>query len=1074
MRSCHRWICERIRAIFTRLINACWSILKYGLLLGGLAVLAAVFGSWYFQNTINDKIRLRVEQTIAEGYPHLSVRIQSVQRIEGKGILVRGLSLTEKEADGPQTELAFFQEVLLGCRAQLQELITDKPNITHIVLRRPTLRGTRRTDGTWSLQRLFPLPQFGGTTKTIRIEQGELVLFDPLKNPSGILKISDVNFLVQFSSLKNPSGQMEKQTSLKGSLLGEHFGRTELEGSISSATKCWQFSGRVENATLSPELQQDLPGDIAEQLSSIRQLRGHLGLQFQINHDPRRPQPLQFAALGKFTRGRLTDDRLPYPISDIQADIHLNQNGVQIKNATAHSGRTHFSLDGQIDGYEENSHFLIRGKAEHLILDQQIGAALPPKWKEQWDRYLPGGEVNADFQLSRDKNGWHPQCKIECISLAFTHYKFPYRMERAQGIIELQDDLLDLQLSAQAGTRPVEIVGRIHQPGPNGVGEVFVKVDAVPLNEKLIRATPEKIQKVIESFAPQGTINIFFHAKRDTPTAQWTPHYVIDLNNVSIRYEKFSYPLQNVRGRLEGIGKQWVYRDLVGTNDTGRITAVGHSQPTASGIELTLQITGKKISLDDELRNALPHSMRELWTQLRPAGNIDAGIQLYFESASQTLNLSVTTDLNKIRIEPAFFPYRMENISGRVDYKNGQAQFSQLSSNHGKTNITASGNCQFASDGRWNCHFTEINVDGLRTDRDLLFALPAGLRSGLTDLQFSGPVNLNGTMRFARGSDPLDPVTSDWNVSIETIQGKIDCGIVLDQINGGINLMGSYNGQQFYSQGELDIDSVLYENFQFTHVRGPIWFNDQHLLFGGYAERPEPGKVPRRISTDFYGGHLAADCRVALSDTSRFIIDAQMSETDLAQFATEMIPGGRNLSGKITGILQLVGTSRGPHTLQGKGNIRLRDGNVYELPLVLSLLKLLSIREPDSTAFNTCDVDFQIDGDHILFDQFNFHGDAISMLGKGEMDFDKSLRMVFHAVIGNDQLQLPIVRPLLGMASQQLMLLYVYGTLDNPQTTREALPGVRRAVQEMQLEAEKEKNIIGKTNDWIQEWIPKR
>ena len=54
------------------------------------------------------------------------------------------------------------------------------------------------------------------------------------------------------------------------------------------------------------------------------------------------------------------------------------------------------------------------------------------------------------------------------------------------------------------------------------------------------------------------------------------------------------------------------------------------------------------------------------------------------------------------------------------------------------------------------------------------------------------------------------------------------------------------------------------------------------------------------------------------------------------------------------------------------------------------------------------------------------------------------------------------------------MLLYVYGTLDNPQTTREALPGVRRAVQEIQTEAEKEKNIIGKTNDWLQEWIPKR
>ena len=336
----------------------------------------------------------------------LAVDIQSVQRIEGKGILVRGLSLTEKEANGPQTELAFFEELLLGCQAHLQELITDKPNITHIVIRRPTLRATRRTDGTWSLQKLFPLPQFGGTAKSIRIEQGELVLFDPLKNPSGILKISDVNFLVQFSFLKNRTGQIEKLTSLKGSMLGEHFGRIELEGNTSSQTKCWQVSGRVDNATLSPELHQDLPGDVAKHLSSIGQLRGQLGLQFRVNHDPQ--NPLQFTAQGKFTQGSLTDDRLPYPISDIEADIHMNQNGVRIKNATAHSGRTQFLVDAQLDGYEEKSNFLIRGKATHLVLDQQIAAILPQKWKKQWNRYLPDGEVNADFQLMRDEKRLAP------------------------------------------------------------------------------------------------------------------------------------------------------------------------------------------------------------------------------------------------------------------------------------------------------------------------------------------------------------------------------------------------------------------------------------------------------------------------------------------------------------------------------------------------------------------------------------------------------------------------------------------------------------------------------------------
>ena len=187
-----------------------------------------------------------------------------------------------------------------------------------------------------------------------------------------------------------------------------------------------------------------------------------------------------------------------------------------------------------------------------------------------------------------------------------------------------------------------------------------------------------------------------------------------------------------------------------------------------------------------------------------------------------------------------------------------------------------------------------------------------------------------------------------------------------------------------------------------------------------------------------------------------------------------MVPGGRNLRGDLSGNLQLQGSSRGTHTLQGAGTMQLRDGNVYELPLVLSLLKILSIREPDSNAFDKCDVDFQVEGTHILFDQFNFHGDAISLLGKGEMDFDHNLRMVFHAIIGNDQLQLPIVRPLLGLASQQLLLLYVYGTLDDPKTTREALPGVRRAVEEISQEAEKERTLVGKTTDWLQELIPRK
>ena len=119
--------------------------------MSGLAAIALL---WYFQDTLNDKIHSHVEQVIATAYPHLDVQVGTVQRVEGKGILIRDLTLIERDASGPQAELAHFEEILLGCRAQIQDLVRGKPNITHVILRHPTFRATRRADGTWSIERL--------------------------------------------------------------------------------------------------------------------------------------------------------------------------------------------------------------------------------------------------------------------------------------------------------------------------------------------------------------------------------------------------------------------------------------------------------------------------------------------------------------------------------------------------------------------------------------------------------------------------------------------------------------------------------------------------------------------------------------------------------------------------------------------------------------------------------------------------------------------------------------------------------------------------------------------------------
>ncbi|KKK56735.1 hypothetical protein LCGC14_3061560 [marine sediment metagenome] len=81
--------------------------------------------------------------------------------------------------------------------------------------------------------------------------------------------------------------------------------------------------------------------------------------------------------------------------------------------------------------------------------------------------------------------------------------------------------------------------------------------------------------------------------------------------------------------------------------------------------------------------------------------------------------------------------------------------------------------------------------------------------------------------------------------------------------------------------------------------------------------------------------------------------------------------GRQNLRGKIMATVDLRGSGRSINALAGQGNIRLRKADIYELPLMISLLKILSIRQPDATAFSKSDIDFRIEGNHIYFDRID-------------------------------------------------------------------------------------------------------
>jgi hypothetical protein len=619
--------------------------------------------------------------------------------------------------------------------------------------------------------------------------------------------------------------------------------------------------------------------------------------------------------------------------------------------------------------------------------------------------------------------------------------------------VRLKNDVLRVDLSAYSGSAPVRIEAEISHPGPNFSGYVLAQGSDIPLDEKLFAAVPAGAGEVLRSLSPRGTFN--FHARqwRDTPESPLVhQHALITLNRCGLNYERFPYPVNNIRGQVELLDGRWTFRELAGNNDTGAITCAGELVPAAGGQQLRLTIQGQNVPLEEELRDALPPAMQHLWTSLRPRGAVDLTTELAYHSRSKRMSVELWARPrgDSTSIEPVSFPYRLEQLRAEIHYRDGLVELRDVQGIHGRTALSARGQCSLHPDGGWRLRLEDLQVDRLGAEHDLLTAVPERLRRVMAELKPKGPVNLAGTVEFARQAGPASPLEAQWDVRLDLYQVGLECGVRLENVTGGIKLVGSSKGDRFSTRGELALDALSYRDYWFTEVLGPFWIDNDQVLLGSRAEPAAGGRQPRRVTAKLYGGAVVGDCQVQLGPTPQYAVRAGLYNANLAQLAKEKLSRGQRLQGNLLGSLELRGAGRNTSTLTGSGEIRLREADIYELPLMVSLLKILSIRPPDSTAFTKSDIHFRVQGEHIVLDQINFNGDAVSLLGQGQVSFDRQIDLTFHAMVGRDEFRVPVLRGLLGEASQQIMQIRVGGTLDRPETRGEAFPVVSQALQQFQ------------------------
>jgi AsmA-like C-terminal region len=1109
----------RTPTIITRLVNCCWSLFLWG---ACLAATVAVVGGGYFYLHLDDQIGRQVQRRFADHYRQLTVEVGSARFEQGRGVYVNNLSLSEPRAGGRSQSVLSIDELFLAGNVRIDELVTGKVHLDKIVVRRPRLRAVRQADGRWNIAALLPLPRFSDETPPMLVEDATLILEDATRHAVAPLSLRGIDITITPGEPASASGQTSsgspRSLKVSGTISGAPTREFKFTGTISPDDRTLNLTIDIRALEISPELVAAIPGPLPPELRNV-ELYARADATIHLARSTPGDGPIEWSVATSLSRGRLRHPLLPQPLTDVAATIQANPQKLVVKDLTGKMGAADVALACERQGWASNAPLGLAARLQGFSVNNDMHFALPEGLERLRQRFRPSGTADAVLRLTFDGHEWRPEITADCRSLSLTDAeKFPYLIEQARGKVSLtrspttRSMQLDLDLVGVAVGRPVRIAAKLDRLvmpkipiGPGGgagavafgddapqasgvqlaaatsavpvprkpTGWVEVSGSGVPIHERLLAALPAKAQVFARSLRPQGLIDFRWRYERNDPTAERGDTSLdLTLADCALQYERFPYPLQQIRGVVTARNGHYTLSNIVGRDRQGAgvVTCQGESDVTDAGLELKLVFQGTNIPLDENLKQALTPQVQQVWTDMRPQGrvNFTANVNRQPGQEKPTIDVSLQPNERSVSVEPTFFRYRFEQVDGEAIVTDGHVALKHLRGLHGRSEFTAEqGDWQAARGGGWQLMFSGLNADRLAFEPDLVGAMPPGVQKVVDRLRPIGNFDAyRSTLRFTRRGEGA-PIAAAWDVQLACHQSALRGDLPLENITGGVRLMGTSDGSSATSYGELAIDSLIWNDMQLTNLHGPFWCDDAICYFGQGATT-KLAQPPRSLTADAFGGSVVADVALQHAGQPRYAAEIAIGAVDLARFVRERLGGPNDLTGTVSGRLSLDGAGRSTYALNGKGDLHVVNANIYQLPPLVAMLKVLRNRTPDSTAFDRCDMLFDVRGEHIHFNRLDLLGDAVSLYGRGETNFDRRLDLTFYTLAGPADLPIPGWKAVAGRLSEQGLQIKVDGTWDNPQIHREAFPAVGQMLEQLRTEAgQGAAAVAAPVNPWV-------
>jgi hypothetical protein len=1026
-----------------------WLVRSLVFAVGGGVVLAA----FAYQHWTNPAVvRRQVLATLDELLPKAHVSLEAARiRILG-GISFEELHLTRRDDPGrtdfiyvPKGTIYHDKEQLLNGRLAIQRIVWYQP-VIHLI---------RGENGHWNTEGVLAPPTPEIPIPTIWLQHATVFVEDKQACPDTTpLEIHDVNLVIMNDPHRPPTVSV---LTFNGKGVADLVDTVQVEGTLSRLSQDFTASIQLPRFPVNGALVQRLSKFCPEAAVHARELNGSGALRAEIRYHPESKPAWRHDVRGELTRGSFRHARLPFPLEDLQASVRCVDGQVTLEKLHARSGATQVQLSGKAVGLHVDTDILDGHlRAQHVPITKELFRVLPGNLPEIEHDYAPEGTFNLDLDFSRRAKKWQEHCTIQLEEITGVCAKFPYRLEKVSGTIEQaldpsrSLDLLNVKLTGHAGSQPVHIQGDLEGDKPASVA-LHISAKSLPIDDKLIgalaRVEPDLCRKVVHPFHAKGYVDIEVDVRRPQGGNRFANQYVLYFHEASIAYDVFPYPLEQVSGTLTIEPDRWEYHGFHGSHKGGEFQSQGKPVQTPKGKRTKLEITGRNLLLDNELRAALKRpALENTWKKLNPGGRMDFKAQVDLIEDHEDPVIEVTVVPHDCTLKPVFFPYALSHVRGTVHYGQHMVQLRELSARHGQTVLTlAEGDVALHPDDSFSVKLMELVGNPIVPDAEFVRALPPSLGKACTCLQIKEPLSLRLVHLDIEVPAGIDtPSQIRWDGGGRLKDATLLAGVPFEHVNGYVWCHGEHrDGSIVGLQGNLELDDA-------TLFKQALHELHSQLL----VDPKEPDSlVLANLKAKLYGGDVVGSVRIDFAPSLRYEADLNALQIQLEKLSlSNRLGPAAQQTGLLDAHLYVKGQGTELAGLRGSGSIDVPSGKMGNLPLLLDLLKFLSLRFPDGTFFEEAHARFTLDGPRVDINRIDLLGAAISLGGTGKVNLEsKAYDMELYAVWGRIvQLSPAFIKDLWPALSETLLKIKMKGTIgEKPQFERGWVPVLTEPLRKM-------------------------